>query len=316
MIQLVAIGELLIDFTPSVNKEGLYFKQNAGGAPCNMLAMAQSLGTETGFIGMVGDDQFGHYLKKTLEDKGVATRGLKLSEKYHTTLAFVHLNNSGERSFSFYREGCADVMLSEGDVDYSLIDEASAVHFGSLSFTNEPSKSAVLNAIAYAKDKGKLITYDPNYRPPLWENEEKAIEAMKWGFVYADIVKVSDEESFLLTDKTTVEEAALALFKGGIKLVCITLGERGSYYHHQSGCGYVSGFKSKVIDTTGAGDAFFGSLVHQIISSAKSVSELSLSDLDQFFNYSNAVASLCIEGYGGIPSLPDEKKILERLEMG
>lgn len=311
----MAIGELLIDFTPSLTDEGTCFKQNAGGAPCNMLTMAQRLGTQTVFVGKVGDDQFGNYLKKTLESQGVSTEGLTLSKMYPTTLAFVHLSALGDRSFSFYRKGCADVMLNGADIDYALIDQVEALHFGSLSFTNEPSRTAVLDAVAYAKGKGKLITYDPNYRPPLWENETEAIQAMKLGLHYADIVKVSEEEALLLTGEHKVELAAERIYQFGVKLVCVTLGEHGSYYYHENGYGRVSGFKANVKDTTGAGDAFFGSLVHQVIQSGKNVSILRNEMLQSFFYYSNAVASLCIEGFGGIPSMPSIEEINERIQL-
>ena len=177
MFDIVAIGELLIDFTP-VKSEGYpLFQQNAGGAPCNMLVSAQNLGGKTAFIGKVGKDQFGSFLARTLEENGVSTQGLVMTVEHGTTLAFVHLDPSGDRSFSFYRKGCADVMLRSEEINYEIIDQAKAFHFGSLSFTDEPSRSAVEAAVRYAKAKGKLITYDPNYRPALWKNENEALEA-------------------------------------------------------------------------------------------------------------------------------------------
>ncbi len=312
-MDLIAIGELLIDFTPSKNAEGQFFKQNAGGAPCNMLAMAQTLGTQTAFIGKVGEDQFGHFLKKTLEEKAVGTQGLILSKEAPTTLAFVHWDDAGDRSFSFYRKGSADVMLTREEVDMDFIASARALHFGSLSFTDEPSKSAVLAAVEHAKRQGLMITYDPNYRPPLWDSEAHAISEMKLGLPYADVLKVSDEEALLLTGEAELEVAAKALATFGVKLVCITLGEAGSYFYHPLGSGTVPGFKAQVVDTTGAGDAFFGSLVHQILQSGKSVEALTPGEITGFLTYANAVASLCIEGLGGIPSLPDKERIAERL---
>ena len=184
MIDILGIGELLIDFTPVKTEEGQFFKQNPGGAPCNMLTMAQKLGSSTAFIGKVGNDQFGKTLEKTLKDHNINIEGLVLSDEYNTTLAFVHLTESGDRSFSFYRKGCADVMLTKEDVDYRLIDQSKAVHFGSLSFTDEPSKSTVEDVIKYAKSNGKLISYDPNYRPALWTSKEEAINGMKIGLKY------------------------------------------------------------------------------------------------------------------------------------
>lgn len=314
-MDLIAIGELLIDFTPCRNEDGLFFKQNAGGAPCNMLAMAQTLGTQTSFIGKVGEDQFGHFLKKTLEEKAVGTQGLILSKEAPTTLAFVHWDDAGDRSFSFYRKGSADVMLTRKEIDMDFIASARALHFGSLSFTDEPAKSAVLAAVEHAREKGLMITYDPNYRPPLWDSEVHAVTEMKRGLVYADVLKVSDEEARLLTGEAELEPAAKALAAFGVKLVCITLGESGSYFYHSQGSGTVPGFKARVVDTTGAGDAFFGSLVHQILQSGKPVEDLTPGEITEFFTYSNAVASLCIEGLGGIPSLPEVSQIEARLEI-
>ncbi len=305
----------MIDFTPDTRAEGMFFKQNAGGAPCNMLTMAQLLGTTTAFIGKAGEDQFGHFLKKTLEGHQVDTRGFILTKEVPTTLAFVHLEESGERDFSFYRRGCADVMLTSEEVDYDLISEGRALHFGSLSFTQEPARGAVLKAVEFAKSLGHLITYDPNYRPPLWPSEAEAVEAMRLGLKYADVVKVSEEEAVLLTGETDLEMAANALRQEGITLVCITLGQEGSFFSHPSGSGKVPVFKADVVDTTGAGDAFFGSLIHQILQSGKAVGQLNADEIRGFLRFSNAVASLCIEGLGGIPSLPTSERVLERLSV-
>ncbi len=315
MRTLIGIGEILIDFTPCRTAEGLFFKQNAGGAPCNMLTMAQILGTPTAFIGKAGEDQFGHFLKKTLEDHQVDTRGFVLTKEVPTTLAFVHLEESGERDFSFYRRGCADVMLTPEEVDYDRIAEARALHFGSLSFTQEPARGAVMKAVEFAKAKGHLITYDPNYRPPLWPSEEEAIEAMRMGLKYADVLKVSEEEAALLTGESDLERAATLLREEGVTLVCITLGQEGAFFSHPSGSGKVPGFVAEVMDTTGAGDAFFGSLIHQILQSGKAVDELKAEEIKGFLRFSNAVASLCIEGLGGIPSLPTPERIEERLSV-
>lgn len=312
MFDIVAVGELLIDFTPVKNEQGLFFKANPGGAPCNMLTMAQKLGSRTAFIGKVGKDQFGLNLGNVLKEQGIDTSGLVYSKDYNTTLAFVHLNETGDRSFSFYRKGCADVMLEKHEVDYSILDQARAVHFGSLSFTNEPSKSTVLGMVQYAKKIGKLISYDPNYRPALWESETAAIEGMRLGLKYADVIKVSDEEAVLLTGEDNIQNAAEKLFGEGIKLVCVTLGEKGSYYCHKNGQGTVKGYASKVVDTTGAGDTFFGAAVHQLLQK-RNLDTLSVSDLEEIFAFSNAAASLCIEGLGGIPSIPSREDVIKRL---
>ena len=312
MFDIIAVGELLIDFTPIKNEYGIFFKENPGGAPCNMLTMAQKLGSKTAFIGKVGKDQFGIQLGKVLKAQDIDISGLVYSEEYNTTLAFVHLDEGGDRSFSFYRNGCADVMLEKSEVDYTLLDKTRALHFGSLSFTNEPSRSTVLDIVEYARKKGKLISYDPNYRPALWASEAAAIKGMRTGLEYADIIKVSEEEAVLLTGEDDFYKAAERLYKDGIKLVCVTLGEKGSFYYHKNGHGIVNGYKSKVVDTTGAGDSFFGATMHQILQ-RNGLNELTAQDLNEIFSFSNAAASICIENFGGIPSIPSKEDVLKRL---
>lgn len=310
MTDILAIGELLIDLTPIKTDKGSAFLPNPGGAPCNMLAMAQSMGASTAFIGKVGNDQFGHRLKETLNGANINTQGLIMSDDYNTTLAFVHLSDEGDRSFSFYRKGCADTMLFEHDIDYTLVDQCKLLHFGSLSFTDEPSKETLLKVLSYAKSKNIKISYDPNYRPALWSRKEVAIKNMMLGFDYADYIKVSDEEALLLTNKDTIEAAADDLFNKDISLVTVTLGDQGVYYKHACGSGYVKAFKSDVIDTTGAGDSFFGALMAQIVlADNKNISQEILED---YLKNSNAAASIVVEGFGGIPSIPDKVKVLER----
>lgn len=309
-MDILAVGELLMDMTPVKTEAGICFKANPGGAPCNMLAMAQSMGAQTAFIGKVGNDQFGQELRETLISANINVEGLVMSDDVPTTLAFVHLAENGDRSFSFYRKGCADVMLTTDEVNYELVDQAGLVHFGSLSFTNEPSKSTVLNLLDYAKSKGKLISYDPNYRPALWSSKEAALEGMRLGFKYADIIKVSDEEAVLITGEKDLEKAAKYFFDLGIKLVTITLGSEGTLYYYRGGCEIVAGFKADVKDTTGAGDSFFGAVVSQLINI--DLENISNDDLKNMIRVGNAAASIVIEGYGGIPSIPSKEKVLNR----
>ncbi len=316
MIDILAIGELLVDFTPIESSEIKGFVENPGGAPCNMLTMAQNLGSRTAFIGQVGNDDFGKRLGKVLTAQGIETKGLIYSSEYPTTLAFVHLGNDGERSFSFYRKGCADVMLKSSDIDYSLVQNSRCVHFGSLSFTDEPSRSTVLKVLERARKEGSLITYDPNYRPLLWDSLESAVMGMKLGLEFADILKVSDEEAVLLTGHTDLELAARALLEYGIKLVCITLGPKGCYYIKNTNegivDGYVSGYDATAIDTTGAGDSFFGAVVSQVLNEDGSIESISKKAIEKILGKANCAASLCIESYGGIPAIPTQNMVEER----
>lgn len=311
MVRLLAVGELLIDFTPTSVNGQKGFIQNPGGAPCNMLAMAQAMGVQTAFVGKVGNDQFGLHLKETLEAKSVDTRNLILSEDFNTTLAFVHLTPEGDRSFSFYRKGCADVNLTEADVDWNLLDSVDWVHFGSLSFTDDPSKTTVLKILERAKSLNKRISYDPNFRPALWPSDQAAVAGMKLGLSYANYLKVSDEEALLITGQENIESAAESLYERGIELVCVTLGAKGVYYHHTSGKGYVTGFESQVKDTTGAGDAFFGAAIAQLLQVKKPLDQV---HLETILKKANAAASLVVEGYGGIPAIPSLKAVEDRFK--
>ncbi|BEP28374.1 carbohydrate kinase family protein [Helicovermis profundi] len=311
-MDILAIGELLIDFTPSSNDIHKY-SANPGGAPCNFLTMAANTGLETSFIGKVGDDSFGNYLKNIIEEKKIDTKGLILDPNYNTTLAFVHLNGNGERSFSFYRKDCADINLTTNEIDFKQIDKAKLVHFGSLSFTNEPLRSTTYSFLDYAKSKNKLITYDPNYRPSLWENVSLAKEQMLKGLSYCHILKVSDDELKLLSGETDLILGCEILAKYDIKLICVTLGEKGVFYFSKGFSGFVGGFNSKVIDTTGAGDTFFGALVSKFIINNMDINNINKSILIDSLKFANAAASICVENFGGIPSIPTNDQVNIRL---
>ena len=239
MFDIVALGESLIDFTPSgENSQGMaLFARNPGGAPANVLAMAAKLGGKTAFIGKVGDDAFGAFLKKTMEDAGVDVRGLRMTREYPTTLAFVQLTPEGDRSFTFYRKPGADVMLAPAEVDRALLRDCRIFHFGSVSLTDEPCRTATLEAAREAKAAGAMISYDPNYRPFLWDSAERAREALLAALPLADIVKVSEEEMELLTGEVQLAAGADALASRGAALVLVTLGPRGAYYRAAAGRG-------------------------------------------------------------------------------
>ena len=205
---VTALGELLIDFPMNGKSEqgNSLFEACPGGAPCNVLAMLNKLGRKTAFIGKVGKDQFGQLLKDTIEEIGIDARGLLLDEKIHTTLAFVHTFPDGDREFSFYRNPGADMMLAEDEVDYDLIRSSKVFHFGTLSMTDEPIRTATKKALEAAKEAGCLITFDPNLRPPLWNSLEEAKEMMEYGFRYCDMLKISDNEIQFVTGKEDYDE--------------------------------------------------------------------------------------------------------------
>jgi fructokinase len=311
---VVAIGELLIDFTPSMtDKNGiLLFARNPGGAPANVLAMNSRLGGNTAFIGKVGQDEFGRYLKKTLEDCGVDTKGLILATEANTTLAFVHLNKAGDRSFSFYRNNSADIMLRITDINTQLIANCNIFHFGSVSLTDEPSRSATLSAVRLAKEQGKIISFDPNYRELLWESEEHARMQIIIALGLADIVKVSDDEMSFLTGHRNLMEGAKSISDLGAALVLITSGSEGAFYFTNKHHGTVPAYKVRTIDTTGAGDAFFGSVLYRLYNkNIYEIGNMNQEELDDIVLFANAAGSLATTRIGAIHSMPALKEIKE-----
>ena len=196
MFDVTAMGELLIDFAcREVDAAGYpTMKANPGGAPGNLLAALNCYGCKTAFLGKVGDDAFGRMLVGTMKNAGIETRGILMDNTVFTTLAFVTFDETGNRSFSFARKPGADTQIRFEEMDLSLIDECRDFHFGTLSLTGEPARSATQKAVAYAKEKGKIISFDPNLRKPLWDDLEEAKKQILWGLEQADVVKISDEE--------------------------------------------------------------------------------------------------------------------------
>lgn len=311
MYDVTGLGELLIDFTPAGNSSAgnVLFERNPGGAPPNVLAAIARLGGRGAFIGKVGADQFGHFLKRVLDENNIESGGLVFSPDENTTLAFVHLDDKGDRSFSFYRKPGADTTLQPGEVDLELIRQSGIFHFGSLTLTAEPARSATLRALEYAKQQGKIVSYDPNWRPPLWESEAAAKAGMLLGLRFADIVKVSEEELGFLTGEKDLEKGSALLFDSGIRLVVVTLGPKGCFYRCAEGTGRLPTYDVKVVDTTGAGDAFFGGLLYSISKLGKKLEEVSLDEVAEMVDFSNAVGALCTTKRGGIPAMPYPEEV-------
>lgn len=307
MFDVVAIGELLVDFIPSgVNEAGIQlFARNPGGAPANVLAMNTKLGGRTAFIGKVGEDDFGLFLKKTLQDAGIDVSCLRLTKEANTTLAFIQLNEKGDRSFTFYRKPGADTLLQTDDVDKEMLQNCKIFHFGSVSMTDEPCRSATLNAVKKAKAAGAIISYDPNYRPLLWNDEDDAKEQMLEALKLSDIVKVSEEEMNLLTAETDLVTSAGKLARFGSALILITLGPRGAFWFTEHTSGIIPAYDVKTVDTTGAGDAFLGAFLYCIRDkSLKEVHNLLENELKQMIAFSNAAGSLTTAKKGAIPAMP------------
>lgn len=315
MFDVCALGEILIDFTPCGISPGgqRLFEQNPGGAPANVLAAMNRLGAATAFIGKVGRDMHGFYLRDVLNEAGICTDGLIMDDTVFTTLAFVALNEKGERSFSFARKPGADTMLTSEELREDIIKSSRIFHAGSLSLTGQPCRQASFSALKLAKEHHLIISYDPNYRRPLWKDEKTASEVMRSVLPFVDVMKLSDEETLLLSHRQTPEDAAEYLVSQGIPLVVVTLGSDGAYVCTREGGRTVPGFASKVADTTGAGDSFWGGFLYQLSKSGKQPCHISLAEAVQYTRFANGVASLCVEKRGAIPAMPTLPEVLERI---
>ena len=316
MIDVVALGELLIDFA-CLNTDGEGYPTMAahpGGAPANFLAALTKFGAKTALLGKVGTDAFGKLLTGTLEKAGIETRGLIATDDVFTTLAFVTFDDQGDRAFSFSRKPGADTCLSFEEVDLSLIDEAKVFHFGTLSLTDDPARTATQKCVAYAKSKGKLITYDPNLRLPLWNDLEFAKEQLLWGLSQADVVKISDEEVEFLFGLGVQEGAQHILDNYGVKLVFVTCGAEGCWFQNKQAQGHVPSLSGiKVIDTCGAGDIFGGSAVWKLLQTGKAPEALTEEELRDAARFACTSAGLSTTRSGGISSVPEYEEVLKHL---
>ena len=314
-VDIVALGELLIDFTEAgQSKDGRrLFEQNPGGAPANLLTVASHMGYSTAFIGKVGADMHGAFLKKTLEKEGISTDTIIEDPDYFTTLAFVAIDESGEREFSFARKPGADTQLTKEELDQRLLSDCKIFHFGSLSLTNEPARETTMEAATIAKGAGAVISYDPNYRATLWSSEAEAAENMKSMIPYADVMKVSDEESLLLTGETTYEAAADKLLAMGPKLIAVTLGSEGVLMATKEKKERIKGFSVQSVDTTGAGDSFWGGTLSAYLSLEKPIESLTWEEIHHCAVCGNATAALCVQKRGGIPAIPTKEEVEQML---
>ena len=315
MYDVVALGELLIDFAAKSTDAAGYptMAANPGGAPGNFLAALNACGKKTAFLGKVGDDAFGHLLLGTLNQAEIETKGIVVDPTVFTTLAFVTFDESGDRSFSFARKPGADTQLKWEEVDKSIIDDAKVFNFGTLSLTDEPVRTTTQKCVAYAKEKGKLITCDPNLRKPLWPSGEAAKEQIEWSLNQADVVKISDEEVAFLWGCTPEEGADKLLKDCGVSLAMVTLGPNGCLLKTANACFRTPSPKVHPIDTTGAGDIFGGSAVSRLLELDKPICELTESDLAYIGKFAATAASLSTESLGGIPSIPKKETVLETM---
>lgn len=308
MYDVVALGELLIDFTTIRADSDGYptMAAHPGGAPANFLAAIAKFGGKAAMLGKVGTDTFGKLLTSTLREVGIETKGIVTSDDFFTTLAFVTLDANGDREFAFARKPGADTQLSFDELELSLLDETRVFHFGTLSLTGEPSRTTTYRAVEYAREHGKLITFDPNLRKPLWRELDEAKQQMLWGLAHADVVKISDEEVEFLFGLGVQEGAQYILEHFPVKLVFVTYGPDGCWFQNKNASGHVDSLRNiKVVDTTGAGDIFGGSAVWKLLQTGKAPEALDEAALREIVSFACTAAGLSTTKPGGISSVPD-----------
>ena len=313
---VTALGELLVDFTSNgFSAQGNpLFEANPGGAPCNVLSMLQRLGKKTAFIGKVGEDAFGRMLEDAVSEQGIDTRGLVRDKEVPTTLAFVHNTSDGDRSFSFYRNPGADMMLLEEEVDMELLKDTRLFHFGTLSMTDEKVEKATKAAIKAAKEAGALISFDPNLRPPLWKRQEDAKEKFAFGFGQCDILKISDDEILFFTGLSDIDAGIRKIQESyDITLICATMGKDGSRAYYKGMKVECQPFLNPdTIETTGAGDTFMACVLNAVL-------ENGLEDLDEkklfgMLEFANAASSIITTKKGALRVMPQKEEVLHFIQ--
>jgi len=313
MPNIICFGEMLIDFICSDTgvplKNGTTFIKKAGGAPANVAVGISKLGGSSGFLGKVGSDPFGVFLKETLDTYGVDTSQLLLDNKHKTSLAFVSLKEDGERDFTFYREPGADTLLSENEIDMNYIGKADIFHYGSISLIEGPTRKTSFSLLKHAQDKNVLLSYDPNLRLNLWPSKEKARKGILEGMKYADIVKVSEEELEFITEMPDTERALNALHSLGPHVVLVTYGKEGALVSNKDNYRMVRGKAVKAVDATGAGDAFTAGFLYQLQKQSydkrhTGVFKPDVDILERITRFANGVGAIVTTKYGAMSSLP------------
>lgn len=317
MADVVAFGELLVDFVPAAGPQSLVtaeiFKKAAGGAPANVAAGLARLGISSAFMGMVGEDEFGRFLAGELWKASVDVAPLRFTGKARTGLAFVSLQANGDRDFLFYRSPGADMLMTPEDVDGGALRAAKAFHFGSISLASEPSRASTLHAAGLAREYGKLVTYDPNLRLELWPSADDARAGMRLGLAQAEVVKISEEELHFLTDEPDPIAGARRLWSPRLRLMTVTRGAAGCSWLTPDADGEVAGFPVNAIDATGAGDAFMAGLIAGILASSAVLTDPA--HISEACRFANAVGALATTGRGAIPSMPTRQEVEDLLRL-
>lgn len=312
MVDAITFGEALIDFVSTESGvsliEAMAFKKAAGGAPANVAVGLSRLGVSSGFMGKVGDDDFGHFLAQTLAENGVDVSALLFSDEARTALAFVSLKEDGERDFMFYRHPSADMLIRPEEIDCDYIGSAKVFHFGSISLISEPSRSATLAAVESAREHGLLISYDPNLRLSLWPSATDARQGIESGWALADVIKISEDELEFLSSAQDLERRVDEVFHSDLKLLVVSRGREGCYFATRRERGYVPGYRVATVDTTGAGDGFVAGLLTGLLEIGLQLD--SAEELPDVLRLANAVGALTTTMRGAIPALPARSAVV------
>lgn len=309
---VVALGELLVDFTENgMSSQGNpVLEANPGGAPCNVLSMLQRLGKNTAFIGKVGNDSFGNMLIDVVKEQGINTDNILLDDEVHTTLAFVHTKEDGDRSFSFYRNPGADMMLRKSEINEKLFESTKVFHFGTLSMTDDNIAETTKYAVKKAKEIGLIISFDPNLRPPLWKNLEIAKEQMWYGISQCDILKISDDEiTFLTGEENITKGVEKILQKYQPALVCATQGKNGSTAYYNGKSIFCEAFLRKdTVETTGAGDTFMACVLNTVLE--RGLNLLTNDDISDMLRFASAASSIITTKKGALKVMPQKDDVI------
>jgi fructokinase len=312
-MDIVCLGELLIDMFPAEIGRSMgsvsSFHPKPGGAPANVAVAASRLGLRSAFIGKVGEDIFGHFLEDTLNAEKVSTQGLRYDHEARTTLVFIAMPDENTAEFVFYRNPGADTRLTPEELDRTLLRETLFLHFGSLSLTDEPARSATYEAVSIARSAGVQVSYDVNYRPSLWRDPAEAIEQALAIIPSVDLLKVNETELKLLGVSEKLDSAARALLELGPSLCVVTLGPGGSFFQTKAGSGFVPAFPVHTVDSTGCGDAFVAGLLCRLLAEGQPVADLTPARLGPALRYANAVGALTAQSLGVIPALPTAAQV-------
>lgn len=315
--QVTCVGEAFVDFISLTSATDLVdapsFLKVAGGAPANVVVGLAKLGIRSAFVGKLGDDSFGRFVERELQEKGVDTAGIVFDKDYKTRLAFVAIAKNGDPDFEFWEKHPADQQLRSCEVDVERIAQSRIVNVGPFMLLSEPARSTAFEIAREARQRGCDVCFDPNVRLSLWNSSKKARANCLQMVEMSTIVRMNDQEARLLTGRRKVEDAARELQSRGPAIVFITLAEKGCYYLAISHSGVVPGFEVKAVDTTGCGDGFVVGVLSGIVRANKGVEELSEAEMISICRTANAVGAMTSLRRGAIAALPsarDLKKFL------